>query len=285
MKLNQDNQNKYNKELTLEEIRKIQLDALIYIRNICNEHDIDYYLMSGTLLGAVKYKGYIPWDDDVDIALKRKDYLKLIKVLENDSNSKYKILSIYNTRDYYYPFAKLVCKETKLYEKAKEIKDLGVYIDIFPLDYYNEDYEEYINKIKIIKRIVINRYKAQNKKEKSKNLIEIEEKNKYQRLKSIIINILDFISKPIGLNFWAKLYDKLISKNETGPYITRGGKYKEKFPAELFNEFKEYEFEGNYFKSIKNADIFLRTIYGDYIKDLPKEKQRSHHEMKAYWKK
>ena len=156
-------------QLNLAEIKKIQLGALKYVKEICQKNNIDYYLMSGTLLGAVKYKGYIPWDDDIDIALKRKDYLKLIKLINDDNSDDYKILSIYNTKDYYYLFAKLVSKKTKLIENAKEIKEMGVYIDIFPLDYYNDNYEKYINKIKFIKRLATNRYRVINPINKTTN--------------------------------------------------------------------------------------------------------------------
>lgn len=269
-------------QLNLAEIKKIQLGALKYVKEICQKNNIDYYLMSGTLLGAVKYKGYIPWDDDIDIALKRKDYLKLIKLINDDNSDDYKILSIYNTKDYYYLFAKLVSKKTKLIENAKEIKEMGVYIDIFPLDYYNDNYEKYINKIKFIKRLATNRYRVINPINKTTNKDNI--KVRKSKIKKIILNVIDFISLPLGYNFWAKLYDKLISKNKSGKYITRGGKYKAKFEKELFDESLEYEFEKEMFTSIKNADTLLKAVYGDYTKDLPKEKQRTHHQMKAYWR-
>ena len=273
------------KELNLNEIRKLQLEALEYLKNICDKNNVDYFITSGTLLGAVKYKGYIPWDDDVDVGLKREDYKKLINLLENDSNKDYKILSIYNTKDYYYCFAKLVCTKTKLYENCKEIKDMGVYIDIFPFDYYNDDYEKFLKKIQIIRNLSVCRYRIKNNIEKSKNLENHQLKiNKFRNLKDKLYLFMDIISLPLGYKFWAIKFDKLISKNKTGKYMTMGCRSYVKFGSEMFNDFTEYSFEGIKLKGIKDADTFLKAIYGDYMKDLPKEKQRTHHQMKAYWK-
>ena len=89
------------KEIDLKEQRKLQVQGLSYIKKICDENEISYFLANGTLLGAVKYNGYIPWDDDIDICLKRKDYIKLLEVMENEKNEEYELLTVYNTKDYY----------------------------------------------------------------------------------------------------------------------------------------------------------------------------------------
>ena len=275
---------KIEKQLTLSEIRKIQLEALLYLKEICDKNQINYFLTSGTLLGAVKYKGYIPWDDDIDVGLKRQEYLKLIDILNKENNPRFKILSIYTTKDYYYTFAKLVCTETKLIENTKTIKNMGVYIDIFPFDYYNDDYESYIKKIKFFRNITSKRYRQKNIIKKSINK-DIESKTKFVKIKGLGYSIIDIITLPLGYKFWVKTYDKLLSKNKTGKFITRGCKNYQKFNAKMFDEFTDYEFEGYHFKSIVKADEYLTAIYGDYMKDLQKEQQRTHHQMVAYWKK
>lgn len=278
------NKKKLQEELTNQEIKKIQLDMLLYLKEVCEKNKIDYFLTSGTLLGAVKYKGYIPWDDDIDIGLKRPDYLRLIDKLSKDNHPDYKILSIYNTKDYYYSYAKFVNTKTKLIENSKRIKEMGVFIDVFPFDYYNEDYENYLHKIKFLKNITIKRYRIKNPIEKSNNK-ERQPKAKFIRIKGFLYSIIDITTLPLGYKFWVKLYDKYLSKYKEGKYITRGNKCYPKFNAKMFEEFSEYEFEGHKFKSIKDADKYLKTIYGDYKKDLPKEKQITHHQMKVYRKK
>ena len=125
-------------KLSLKEIQKIELDILLYLDKVCRENDIKYYLSSGTLLGAIKYQGFIPWDEDIDVIFLREDYNKLIKCFENETG-RYKLLSIYNSKDYYYPFAKLVDTKTTLIENSKPINDMGVYIDIVPMDGYLDD--------------------------------------------------------------------------------------------------------------------------------------------------
>lgn len=271
------------KELTLEEIRKIQVNELLYVKDICDKNNITYYLISGTLLGAVKYKGYILWDDDIDIALERSNYLKLIKLIEEDNNSEYKLLTVYNTKDYYYPYGKLVSKSTKLVENAKEIEELGVFIDVFPMDSFNDDIMKVYKKTKFLRNISTKRMKIKNMIQKSKLLKEEEKKVKFKFIKDIVYNIIDIVSLPLGYTFWTKVLDKVLSKHKDGKYYCTMYLHKKKyFDVSLFNDIEEYEFEGYKFTSIKKYDTYLRKLYGDYLSDPPLSLQRTHHQMKAY---
>ena len=199
-------------KLNLEEIQKIELDILIYLDKICKENNIKYYLSSGTLLGAIKYKGFIPWDDDIDVVLFRSDYLKLIDVL-GKNDEKYKILSIYNTEDYYYPFAKLVDTRTVLIENSKKIKDMGVYIDIFPIDgYITENIEKEISQLRILRNLMVRRYRIKNCiRNNFDYIIDGKTNVKHKKIKDIIYGFIDYITLPLGYNFYTKLFDKKIS--------------------------------------------------------------------------
>lgn len=272
-------------QLSLQELRRLQFNGLLYLKNICEKNNIVYYIISGTLLGAVKYNGYIPWDDDIDIALKRSEYIRLIKVLEEDNNSDYEVLTMYNTKDYYYPYAKLVSKKTKLVDNAKEINKLGVFVDIFPMDCFNEEVNSVFKRTRFIRNLTSKRMKIKNAIKKTKLLESKEHKVSYLGFKNFIYNVVDVLSRPLGYNFWVKRLDKELSKYKDGKYI--GILYIDNFAyfdVTLFDNIAEYTFENNKFTSIKDYDLYLRKLYGDYRQDPPKSKQMSHHQIKAYWR-
>lgn len=123
------------KKIETEEMKKLELDMLIDVAKFCDENDIRYYLSGGTLLGAVRHKGFIPWDDDIDISMPRPDYLKFVSTY-NGSSEFYQVQSIENNDKYWRTFAKVFDTRTYLKEDAIRMpKDgNGVFIDIFPID-------------------------------------------------------------------------------------------------------------------------------------------------------
>lgn len=267
----------------MKEQRKIQLEGLLYIKKVCEENNITYFLASGSLLGAIKYKGYIPWDDDIDICLKRSDYNKLLKVMDKENNKEYKLLTPYNTKDYYYPYAKLVCTKTKVIENAKDIKEYGVFIDVFPIDYF-DNIKKFRN-IKHIRNLCTRRMKIKNNKEKANLKESVPKKVLFKKIKNFQYSVISFVTLPLGYTFYAKFLDKISSRSKRGKYI--GILYKNPykcFDAKLFDEIAEYVFEGYTFTSVKNYDDYLTNLYGDYRKDLPIDKRYSHHQIKAYWR-
>lgn len=273
------------KRLSLLELKNVQYNGLLYIKSICEKNNIPYYIISGTLLGAVKYKGYIPWDDDIDISLRRDDYLKLIDAIERDNNDDYEVLTMYNTKDYYYPYAKLVCKKTKLIDNAKEIKKLGVFVDIFPMDSFNDDINVIFHKTRFIRNMISKRMRIKNAIKKTRLLERKEVKVRFLFLKSLVYNLVDILSRPLGYNFWVKLLDKKLSKYKDGKYLSL--LYNEEltyFDVELFDEVAEYLFETNTFTSVKDYDFYLRKLYGNYVLDPPLSMQKTHHQIEAYWK-
>lgn len=131
-----------NRKLTSEEIKSYSIEILKDIKRVCNELNINYFLDSGTLLGAIRHNGFIPWDDDIDIAMPRPDYEKFIRQYNKYSNPRYKVKSIETDSNYGFPYAKVYDTSTILYEYGKNPFGLGLSIDIFTIDGYPDSEEE-----------------------------------------------------------------------------------------------------------------------------------------------
>ena len=124
------------KTINVEELKQVQLDILKFVDEYCKKNNLKYYLAYGTLLGAVRHKGYIPWDDDIDLLMFREDYEKFVTSFKDE---RYKVFATEVNAKYPYPFAKVGDTTTYFEEEIKDVMDTGVNIDIFPLDYLPED--------------------------------------------------------------------------------------------------------------------------------------------------
>ncbi len=266
--------------ITPEEQKKIQLKILKYTADICKENNIKYFLGGGTLLGAIRHKGYIPWDDDIDIMIPREDYEKLIELFSVNENSDYKLLCYKNCDDYYYPFAKIVNKRTKMEElKFNDIKEMGIYIDVFPIDFLPNN-EKKIKQIfkkydKIYKLVAIQNARCLNKVTESKIKLF---------LKKLLLPI---VRKPKVRKMLLKKIDKLAyNYKDTDKVACISGRYLEVeiMPKEYISDSILVDFEDMKFTIPVGYDEYLRKHYGDYMKLPPKEKQVAEHETVAYWR-
>lgn len=263
-----------------DELKKIELKLLCEFHKICNGIGINYSLAYGTLLGAARHKGFIPWDDDIDVCMFRNDYEKFIDYCKSNETSF--ILIDYRTCDWYnYPMAKLCAKGTVIEEEGTyNDGKLGVYIDIFPIDSLGNTREEAI--------------KEYRKTELIRDLIVAANWKKYFRSKTNSI-----IYEPVRIAFYIfsrfvspkKLIKKLEKSSEKRNF--EGVKYsgnlfsayreREISDSYIFDEMADITFEGITFKCFKQYDKYLSGIYGDYMKLPPKEKQKSHHMFEAWW--
>ncbi len=268
------------REIELEEIKNIELAILKYIDHICRENKIEYFLTAGSLIGAIRHKGIIPWDDDIDIGLKRENYNKLIEILKNDENSQYFLMDYTTQTDYFYPYAKLVDKRTVLQEKVvRKISNYGIFVDIFAYDTLPDDAclrDKRYNKQKKIQRQIV--YYATK---------EVFGKNKLKRLLEVIYKKYCEI---LGIGFILKKYNKICMQynNADGQDMISNWPTVKKDEAiqkkEYFNQVIDWEFDGLKIKIPEKYDSFLTNMYGDYM-TLPSEEERNgKHNMKAYWK-
>ena len=119
----------------VKRMQKTTFQILKYFASFCEEHKLRYFLACGTLLGAVRHKGFIPWDDDVDVYMPRKDYMSFLHLVGSSFDSRYILISPYNSERYIHNYAKIYDSQTVLIEYPDTIRfEIGVYIDIFPVD-------------------------------------------------------------------------------------------------------------------------------------------------------
>lgn len=270
-------------KLTLNEQKMIMMDILIYIDQLAEKHNLRYSLWGGTMLGAVRHKGFIPWDDDIDISLPRDDYEKLLDILKKQD--KYKLFEYSIQEDYTWGWAKLTHKGTGDKKKKYFHPDSshGIFVDIVPIDGFPSSEKE----IKSLKRKLhhLNLVIKSSRFPSYASSIHLPTSLK----KLILLFPLFIYSKIRGgkerftreLNQLSVQYS-LNDAEKCGHLLSR---YKTNlgYPSSIWKDLQDYEFEGHYFKGIADSDKYLSLLYGeDYMKIPPKEKQISHDEHDFY---
>lgn len=270
--------------ISIDKEKIIQLNILNTIREFCNSHRIRYYLLYGTLLGAVRHKGFIPWDDDIDIGMLREDYNRFFSCfnqLSKDENSKYEAINIDTNSKYYLPMGKVIDRGTVLIEEVNVDFPLGVFVDVFPIDYLPESKRkcvEIVREIGFFERLLA--YK------------QCFWSEKYSLIKNLFHFGMKALLLPFSSNRICKWINSLASThgNENSKYIGSIvlGIYGEKgiWNREDFDNEKLVvkEFEGKEHPVPCGYDHVLCRIYDDYMTLPPKEKQVSHHKNNAYWR-
>lgn len=266
-------------KLSLDEIKQTEVNILKYVVDICEKHEIRYFLIYGTLLGAVRHQGFIPWDDDIDIYMPRPDYERFIAIWEEnmyDKHSEFKLFFPGKTEDYYYEYAKVSANNTtcKIDIPIKEIKGMGVWIDIFPLDGMPEKYTCYFYKLHYLRQM--------------RSLSVYTKVPKVNSIKSLGIYIGWKIVRVIGWRFFQKRVARLSKKYDyaTAPYVactTLASRIKYVYPHSDFDAVTQLIFEGTEFDVPAQYHRILTRTYGDYMKLPPIEQRVSNHLFDAFY--
>ena len=270
------------KELSLNEIKEIELEILKEIHQICEKENIRYALCDGTLLGAVRHGGFIPWDDDIDIMMPRKDYDAFIKYCKANQ-TKLKLLCVETDENYGYLFAKASDTNTVLYENNANSQkiEMGVNVDIFPLDGLGDNIESAKKEFRSTsfeRELVVACNWKKFFKSKTHSLI-------YEPIRFAFFVLSRLVSPKKLIKSLQKKFKKNDFDNSAFSACIMGSyRLKGIFETPIYSELSEIEFEGYTFKCFKHYDEYLTSIYGDYMKLPPKEKQVSHHTYKAYKK-
>ena len=254
----------------VHEIQNLILPVLLYIDRICKEYNIRYSLGYGTLIGAIRHKGFIPWDDDVDILMPRKDYLRFTEVIKNHQNIGFLDISCL---DNFYAgrIAKVFNKQTVLREYTDEYNlEYGAFVDIFVVNGVGDTYLQARNKKNIIHKYgkVVHAY--------------ISSKYKKRGIRKKFSWILKYFAK-FALSRINKVFDEFNTDTSIYGINYEGGPIDtEIIKLGCFDDLIDVEFEGYSFKAFREYDKYLKRIYGDYMQLPPIEQQKSNHSFSLY---
>jgi lipopolysaccharide cholinephosphotransferase len=231
-----------------EQYKQRLLSLLKSFQDLCAKYNLEYFAAYGTVIGAVRHHGLIPWDDDIDVYMPRESYDKLLEIFVDISSNDYELLTWHN-KDYYQPFSKFCDLHSSICPFSDMSVIMGVYIDVFPLDRMNGS-ARFCSYYSAIYRRLIRLYK------------EKELKGKGLLIKKLVRKI----------EKWFLKGKKIVST--CGPY-----RQKEVFCKQLFENSIVVPFESLTIRVPSYYDVYLSQLYGDWHKLPPKEKQVSNHDI------
>ena len=268
-------------EMILKKVQKTMLYMAKDIIEVCDRNNITYFLDGGTMLGAVRHKGFIPWDDDFDIGMQRDDYQRFIEIAQRELGERYFVQTAETDEQYGFCFAKVRLENT-IYEETAASNDSihkGFYVDIFPYDHFPDETIEQkrlIRHVEVLKRALL-----------AKTNYPIWKTNQGFSLKRFVSYklmelMLFLIPKEIIYNHYIEEVMKW-NTTDTKELYPQGNSKCGKFhmDKELFNTVIKVPFENESFNILANYDLFLCKLYGDYMILPPSSERGNRHNIKT----
>lgn len=261
----------------MQGLKEKELEMLKHFIDICEKYRLRYFLVEGSCLGAVRHKGFIPWDDDIDVGMPRGDYDKFLSIAQAELPNNFFLQNHCTDKEYPMSFSKIRNSDTTFIEKSLQNCDInhGIYIDVFPLDGFTSNcikkvffiIKKYLLSFRISYLFVFEKKtpKKYTFRYFIKKVVKIISKVVYPDIKKAVLKRDEHYRK--------YKYDasKLVA-NHSSPY-----EQKEVMPKEFYGDGIDGVFEGINVKIPKNYDAYLSTLYGDYIELPPEEKRIGHH--------
>ena len=259
----------------LTELQSCLLDMLKWFHNFCVSNKLRYYALGGTMLGAVRHKGFIPWDDDIDVGMPRKDYNKLIKMIgDREFEGFYLETPFSRSFNYRYPYCKLYNVNTILVEHTWPLLRRGIFIDVFPLDGLGDSKEEAENRWKSID--------SSSKYIWCRTCAVRKGRSPYKNAAIVAAHLIpNFLSN--DKNILSKM-DKLCQERDFDSVSIGGNVFgnwglKEVMQTSIMGEPQMYAFENQTIYGAYDFEAYLTNLYGDWRQLPPVEKRVTHHDF------
>lgn len=270
------------KEIDLEELKIIQMDILSAVHRFCISNNLKYSLGCGSMLGCARHKGYIPWDDDIDIYMLREDYDRLMREFPETLEGCYKFAAYKRTPNWIDAYGKIYDSRTILKEGGIN-REIGVNIDVFPVDNVPQEGEEW------------RRYNAHRCLWRNLYYWRVGNMGMWKRhedrsfFKDVMMSVFKVLLQCVPTRILLIYFNRIATKyknKETG-YVfecVQGVFCKNPFPKTLFNNLALMPFEDREYMAFSDYDKYLTLHFGDWRELPPVEKRVTHHKFKAWWK-
>lgn len=262
--------------MTPSELRQVQISILRAVAEFCRQHELTFFLWAGTLLGAVRHQGFIPWDDDVDIAMPRPDYERFCAQFDHGGEAPFRVVDMTSDPDYPYGYAKVTAGGTSITGRSRATVPLGVNVDIFPVDGWPAG--------RIRSRMHFATLRILHALLSARSAATYDNFSGVRRLVlPVLLPVLDRVpvrtlAAVISRRARACAYDGADTVGVTA------FRYLERVGHSAYEPGSEVQFEGMTLPGPRSPDRVLSNLYGDYM-TLPPEDERvpEQHAEAAFW--